>query len=30
MYEIVDIKYTGSGNSATYSIEEYSAMIIYK
>ena len=27
---IVDIKYSGSGNSSAYSREEYSAMIIYK
>lgn len=29
-HEIVDIKYTGNGNSGTYSVDEYSAMIIYK
>lgn len=28
--DIVDIKYSGSGNSSTCSREEYSAMIIYK
>lgn len=27
---ILDIKYTGNGNSGTYSIREYSAMIIFK
>jgi len=28
--EILDIKYSGSGNSSAYSIDYYSAMIIYK
>ncbi|CEQ10672.1 Protein of uncharacterised function (DUF2758) [[Clostridium] sordellii] len=28
--EIIDIKYTGSGNSPAYSTDYYSAMIIYK
>lgn len=28
--EIVDIKYTGSGNRAPYSNDYYSAMIIFK
>ena len=28
--EIFDIKYTGSGNSPTYSTDCYSAMIIFK
>lgn len=28
--EIIDIKYTGSGNSSSYSTDYYSAMIIYK
>ncbi|EQK39799.1 hypothetical protein C672_3616 [[Clostridium] bifermentans ATCC 638] len=28
--KIIDIKYTGNGNSATYSIDNYSAMIIYE
>lgn len=28
--EIFDIKYSGSGNHATYSNDYYSAMIIYK
>lgn len=28
--DILDIKYTGSGNSACHSIEEYSVMIIFK
>ena len=28
--EIFDIKYSGSGNHATYSSDYYSAMIIYK
>ena len=28
--DILDIKYTGSGNSACHSVEEYSVMIIFK
>lgn len=28
--QILDIKYSGSGNHATYSNDYYSAMIIYK
>ena len=28
--EIIDIKFSGSGNHSAYSTDEYSAMIIYK
>lgn len=28
--DIVDIKYTGTGSSPTYSSEKYSAMVIFK
>lgn len=29
-YKIIDIKYAGNGNISTYSVNEYSAMIIYE
>lgn len=28
--EVIDIKYSGSGNHGTYSTDQYSAMIIYR